>query len=57
MAHLLNITSYKGVMKMAGLSRDQLLSAREKAMEYNRGFKMGLWAVKWSRTAPKQSFL
>ncbi len=34
---------------MAGLSREQLLSARERAMEYNRGLEMGLWAFKESR--------
>jgi len=34
---------------MAVWSRDQLLSARERAMEYNRGLEMGLWAVKESR--------
>jgi len=36
-------------MKVAVLSPDQLLSDRERAMEYNRGLEMGLWAVKESR--------
>lgn len=34
---------------MTGLSHDQLLTARERAMEYNRGLEMGLWAVKECR--------
>ena len=34
---------------MTGWFRDKLLSERERIMEYNRGLKMGLWAIKESR--------
>jgi len=37
---------------MTGWYGDQLLSERERTIEYNRGLKMGLWLLKKSKILP-----